>query len=177
MRFYFHEYAETEFIKAIDYYENSRHGLGIEFAQEVYAAIDRIIQFPEAWSPMSKNIRRCIVNRFPFGIIYQMKHDFVRIIAVAVNHFFIIKHIHIQIHLTLMGPCPERPNDPTYFPFPLNLKMKLSLLIMFKKKMFPFLSTSNPPTSVMPTSATLSSSRSIIYFSSRFRLFDSPLIL
>ena len=83
MRFYFHEYAETEFNKAIDYYENCHHGLGIEFAQEVYAAIDRIIRFPEAWSPLSKNTRRCIVNRFPFGVIYQLKYDTVRIIAVA----------------------------------------------------------------------------------------------
>ena len=83
MRFYFHEYAETEFTKAIDYYENCRHGLGIEFAQEVYAAIDRIIRFPEAWSPMSENTWRCLVNRFPFGVIYQLKYNTVRIIAIA----------------------------------------------------------------------------------------------
>ena len=50
---------------------------------EVYTTIDRIIQYPEAWSPMSKNTRRCLVNRFPFGVIYQVKSGFVRIIAVA----------------------------------------------------------------------------------------------
>lgn len=83
MNFYFHEDAETEFDRAIAYYEDSRSGLGLEFAQEVYAAITRIIQFPDAWSPMSKNTRRCLVNRFPFGIIYQLKSDCVRIIAVA----------------------------------------------------------------------------------------------
>jgi len=43
MRFYFHEYAEAEFDRAVKYYEDCRHGLGIEFAQEVYATIDRII--------------------------------------------------------------------------------------------------------------------------------------
>jgi len=32
---------------------------------------------------MSKNTRRCLVNRFPFGVIYQIKSDSVRIIAVA----------------------------------------------------------------------------------------------
>lgn len=83
MRFYFHEDAETEFARSVEYYEDCRRGLGIEFAQEVYATIDRIIQYPEAWSPMSKNTRRCLVNRFPFGVIYQVKSNSVRIIAVA----------------------------------------------------------------------------------------------
>ena len=83
MKFYFHEHAEAEFDRAAEYYEDCQRGLGIEFAQEVYATIDRIIQYPEAWSPMSKNTRRCLVNRFPFGVIYQIKPDSVRIIAVA----------------------------------------------------------------------------------------------
>ena len=65
MRFYFHEYAEAEFDRAVEYYEDCRNGLGIEFAQEVYATIDRIIQYPEAWSPMSKNTRRCFVKPVP----------------------------------------------------------------------------------------------------------------
>jgi hypothetical protein len=83
MKFLFHEYAEAEFKKAVAYYEDCRAGLGIEFAQEVYTTISRIIQYPEAWSQMSKNTRRCLVNRFPFGVIYQVKSDLVLIIAVA----------------------------------------------------------------------------------------------
>jgi len=31
------------------------------------AEIDRLIQHHEAWSSMSKNTRRCLVNRFPVG--------------------------------------------------------------------------------------------------------------
>ena len=83
MKFYFHEDAEAEFDKAVDFYEDCQRGLGLEFAQEVYATIALIIRFPDAWSPMSKNTRRCLVNRFPFGVIYQMKSDAVHIIAVA----------------------------------------------------------------------------------------------
>jgi len=83
MRFYFHEHAEAEFYSAVDYYEDCRHGLGIEFAREVYATIDRVTKYPEAWSPMSENTRRCLVNRFPFGVIYQVKSGSVLIIAVA----------------------------------------------------------------------------------------------
>ena len=83
MRFYFHEDAEAEFDRAVEYYEDAQSGLGMEFAQKVYSAITRVIQFPEAWSPMSKNTRRCLVSRFPFGIIYQVKSNCIRIIAVA----------------------------------------------------------------------------------------------
>ena len=49
MKFYFHEYVETEFDRAVEYYEDCRYGLGIDFAQEVYATIDRIIQYPDSW--------------------------------------------------------------------------------------------------------------------------------
>jgi plasmid stabilization system protein ParE len=83
MRFFFHEQAEAEFDSAVEYYESCRYGLGMAFAQEVYATIDRIIQYPEAWTQMSTHTRRCLVNRFPFGVIYQVKSGFVRIIAVA----------------------------------------------------------------------------------------------
>jgi plasmid stabilization system protein ParE len=83
MRFYFHEAAEVELDKAIDYYEECRPGLGLELAEEVYAAIDRVIKFPEAWSPMSKNTRRCLVNRFPFGVIYRVRSGCVEVVAVA----------------------------------------------------------------------------------------------
>lgn len=83
MKFYFHEDAEAEFDHAVKYYEESLPGLGLEFAKEVYAAITHIIKFPDAWTPMSRNTRRCLVSRFPFGIIYQVKTGHVRIIAVA----------------------------------------------------------------------------------------------
>ena len=83
MKFYFHEDADREFDKAVEYYEECRLGLGLEFAQEVYATIARVKQFPKAWSPMSKNTRRCLVNRFPFGVIYRIKSGYIEVVAVA----------------------------------------------------------------------------------------------
>ncbi len=70
MRFYFHPKAEVEFDKAVEYYEHCQSGLGLEFAEEVYASIARIIKYPAAWSELSKNSRRCLINRFPYGVIY-----------------------------------------------------------------------------------------------------------
>jgi hypothetical protein len=83
MRFYFHPDAETEFDRAVEYYEQFQPGLGLEFTEEVYATITRIMQYPDAWSALSKNSRRCLVSRFPYGVIYQIKSRFLRIIAVA----------------------------------------------------------------------------------------------
>ena len=86
MRFYFHPEAREEFDGAVDFYEQSQAGLGLEFAEEVYATIARIVQYPDAWSVLSENSRRCLVNRFPYGLIYQIKSHTFRITAVAHLH-------------------------------------------------------------------------------------------
>jgi plasmid stabilization system protein ParE len=83
MKFYFHPDAKEELNRAAEYYEQFQPRLGLEFAEEVYATIARIIQYPEAWSILSKNSRRCVVSRFPYGVIYQIKSHVLRIIAVA----------------------------------------------------------------------------------------------
>ncbi len=82
MNFSFHPDAEKEFFEAIDYYEECRANLGLEFANEVYSAIQRIIQFPNAWHSMGDNIRRCLTNRFPFGVIYYKKDNEIAILAI-----------------------------------------------------------------------------------------------
>lgn len=86
MNFYFHPQADAEFDEAVQYYDERQHGLGLEFAEEVYSTISRISEYPDAWSPMSKNTRRCLVSRFPFGVIFQVKNGMLRIIAVANLH-------------------------------------------------------------------------------------------
>ena len=57
-------------------------GLGLEFAKVVYAAIENICQYPLAWTRLSRNTRRCLLNRFPYGVVYQSKGDVIIIIAV-----------------------------------------------------------------------------------------------
>jgi hypothetical protein len=86
MRFQFHSAAEDELDLAVEYYERCQSGLGLEFAEEVYATIARIIEYPEVWSQMSRNTRRCLTNRFPYGIIYRIKNNNLHIIAVANLH-------------------------------------------------------------------------------------------
>jgi len=81
-----HPLAEKELEDALRYYESCREGLGWRFAEEVYSAIARIRDYPDAWEILSGNTRRCLVNRFPYGIIFQIKGADLRIIAVANLH-------------------------------------------------------------------------------------------
>ena len=80
----FLEPAAQEFYEAIVFYNIQQQGLGQEFTKEVQATIERIKQNPEAWTTVfsSKRARRCLTNRFPFGIIYQIRHDSILILAV-----------------------------------------------------------------------------------------------
>ena len=78
----FHPEAEAEFYEAIDYYEQVEVGLGYDFAIEVYSTIENILTFPDAWTIMENNIRRCLTNRFPFGIVFHHQNDEILILAV-----------------------------------------------------------------------------------------------
>lgn len=82
MNYSFHPDVEKELNEAIAYYNECQNGLGTEFAKEVYFAIQNILLFPRAWAPLSVNTRRCMTNRFPYGVIYQVTDEQVFIIAV-----------------------------------------------------------------------------------------------
>ena len=80
----FLEPAAQEFYEAVSFYNIQRQGLGQEFAKVVEDTIERIKQNPEAWTTVSssKRARRCLTNRFPYGIIYQIRPDMLLIVAV-----------------------------------------------------------------------------------------------
>jgi hypothetical protein len=46
--------ARSELAEAIDYYDSREPGLGSQFAEEVKRTLQRILQYPGAWTPLSK---------------------------------------------------------------------------------------------------------------------------
>lgn len=86
MNFWFHPEAETEFNEAIDYYESIDPGLGYDFAWEVYSAINRSVEFPKAWMVLNGEIRRSLVRRFPYGILYSAEQEGIYVVAVMNLH-------------------------------------------------------------------------------------------
>jgi len=86
MRFSFHPEAEEEFNKAIDYYEGIEPGLGYDFALEVHSTIKCSVKLPKAWAVLEDEIRRSLVRRFPYGVLYSEEQDEVFIVAVMNLH-------------------------------------------------------------------------------------------
>jgi len=75
--------AEREIEETADYYETQEAGLGFQFVQELNRAIAFVLQFPNAWSPISKRSRRCLLRRFPYSVIYSVQQDTVTIVTVV----------------------------------------------------------------------------------------------
>lgn len=86
MSFSFHPEAKEELTRAVEYYEEQLDNLGLDFSTEVYSAIQRIVSHPEAWPKLTEEIRRCLVNRFPYGVLYTEEDDEIYIVAVMNLH-------------------------------------------------------------------------------------------
>ena len=52
------------------------------FAAEVKATFSRIAAFPQAWPAFSLRARRCLVSRFPYGVLYQERKESILILAI-----------------------------------------------------------------------------------------------
>jgi hypothetical protein len=74
--------AEDEFAEAVDYYNEQRPGLGFEFAAEVQRTFERIRHYTEAWPVFSSRTRRSLTDRFPFGVLYQLRSDCILVGAI-----------------------------------------------------------------------------------------------
>jgi hypothetical protein len=79
-----HPEAREEFLAAIDYYNEAEPGLGMAFYSEVEAAIGLIENYPDLWMEIDNNIRRCLVRRFPFAILYSKEAE--RLFIYAIMH-------------------------------------------------------------------------------------------
>lgn len=82
MIFSFHPEAEEEFEAAVAWYEERETGLGLDFAAEVREAIRLAQSMPLAWPRMEEAIRRVLVHRFPYGVLYSIEGDRLHILAV-----------------------------------------------------------------------------------------------
>lgn len=82
----FFKAAQIEFDSAVEYYETQLSGLGVRYRHEVLQSLERIKLFPDAYSPISKRTRRCLVSQFPYGIIYKATSEEIIVVAVAHLH-------------------------------------------------------------------------------------------
>lgn len=76
--------AEEEMLEAAFFYERQSQGLGQDFLRKVQNAIDEITLHPTRWPKIRGDIRRRVVHRFPYGILYEDQPE--EIVIVAVMH-------------------------------------------------------------------------------------------
>ena len=82
----FHPQAEAEFISASRYYEDQAEGLGLDFISSVQGAYQWILEYPESGRPFGRRLRRVLVPRFPYGLLYHVDPQRIFIVAVAHLH-------------------------------------------------------------------------------------------
>jgi hypothetical protein len=79
----FHELAEFELNDAAAFFESKTAGLGVRFVSAVEKAVAEIEQHPQASPIIHQRIRRKLVRRFPYSIMFTIKPDHLRILAIA----------------------------------------------------------------------------------------------
>jgi len=80
--------AQIEATQAALWYDAQRVGLGAEFLDELQLAVERIQTAPLEQGRLElylgeQDIRRCLLRRFPYLVIYRVASDELVIVAVA----------------------------------------------------------------------------------------------
>ena len=78
------EPAQAELDEAIAWYAEQAPGLGDAFLLETLKAFELIERFPQAWHPLSPEIRRCRLRRFPYSVVYT--HDGADLLVLTIAH-------------------------------------------------------------------------------------------
>jgi plasmid stabilization system protein ParE len=86
MKVLFTELARAELLDTIAYYELEHKGLGTQFKNEVKSAIKKITHFPKAWVIERGEVRRYLMHKFPYKILYSIETEHLLIIAIAHLH-------------------------------------------------------------------------------------------
>lgn len=79
--------ARGELYAGSDHYEAKAVGLGVEFFEEAAAVVHGVCENPGQWAVIHKvgavEVRRAMLRRFPFNIVFIVLKDRVRVVAVA----------------------------------------------------------------------------------------------
>lgn len=78
--------AQRELDDAVVWYNEQAVGLGQDFLDELDRAVRRAVAFPLSSAEIGPGIRRCLLARFPYGLIYGVDGETLVVVAVAHLH-------------------------------------------------------------------------------------------
>jgi len=78
--------AQFELDEAYDWYEAQAKGLGGQLVEEARLAVRRVAVFSESCQEIAPGIRRCLIRRFPYALIYRTAEEELIILAVIHQH-------------------------------------------------------------------------------------------
>jgi plasmid stabilization system protein ParE len=73
MKYNFHPAALTEYSEAVQFYAEKNIEIAQNFINSVEDAIFRIIESPNRYPCTDEDIRRCLVRKFPYAILYTIE--------------------------------------------------------------------------------------------------------
>ena len=82
MRVEYHPAVEHELREIIEYYDKCAPGLGAEFLNEFERQILKIVSMPFRWMTVEGDIRRSLMNRFPYVIYFITEGESLRVTVV-----------------------------------------------------------------------------------------------
>jgi len=74
--------AETHIQSAYDWYEEQRLGLGEKFLDAIEKSLHSIQASPFVYGVRRKNIRGCIVKGFPYLVLFYLKENKIKVVAI-----------------------------------------------------------------------------------------------
>lgn len=78
--------ARYEIDDAVAWYDGQSPGRGREFLDELDRAVRRAVAFPKSSPEIAPGLRRCLLARFPYGVIYGIDRGTMIVVAVAHLH-------------------------------------------------------------------------------------------
>jgi plasmid stabilization system protein ParE len=78
--------AQQELDDAVAWYNEQATGLGQEFLDELDRVVRRAVTFPMSCPEIEPGVRRCLLARFPYGLIYGVDRKTIVVVAVAHLH-------------------------------------------------------------------------------------------
>lgn len=83
MKAIFHPVASEEIVETAAYYEGEVPGLGESFIAEVERVVEVLCDQPNIGQRVGEELRRIVLARFPYSLIYSVESELVWVVAVA----------------------------------------------------------------------------------------------